>query len=135
VELQPRDGQAVVEAGGELDGDLDLAGLAADQPQQLVVAAGLGGVPGGRTAADGQAVDHGDDAAGGGKAGLKDVGGGQVAAAEGGGLGGGDAEMPAVGPVEQAGEHRPGVEAVKAAPVDRGVPGDQGGRMASLSRA
>jgi hypothetical protein len=62
VELQPRDGQAVVEAGGELDGDLDLAGLAADQPQQLVVAAGLGGIARGRAAADGQAVDHGQDA-------------------------------------------------------------------------
>jgi hypothetical protein len=83
LKLQARGGQAVVEAGCELDRDLDLAGLAAGQPQQLVVAAGLGRVARCRSTPDGQAVDHGQDAAWGEVAGLQDVGGGQVAAADG----------------------------------------------------
>ena len=131
VHLHAGRGQAVVEAGLELERDLDLAGLAVDQAQQLVVGTGPRGVAEQRAATDHQAVGDRDAAAAGGHARLQHVGAWQVAAADRvGGARGGDAEVAAPGPVEQPGEHRPGVEAVEAAPVDGPVARHQGGGMA-----
>ncbi len=130
AQLEARDGEPVVEAGSELDVDADTPSLAADQSQQLVVGVGSGGVGCPRPPSHGHAIDHDQHAVVGFEASLEDVGAGAVATGHRVAADGSDAEVPAAIPVEEAGEHRAGVEAVEAAPVDRAVPGDEGGGVA-----
>ena len=131
------DSAGVVVAGAELAAHVDVAGEAGDNAVYLVgrVRRRRGGVAV-VVAGYGHEVGHGDDAGGGGEGGLEDVGVVEVAllAVEAVG-GGGDAEVAAEFVVEDGGEDAGGVEAGKAAPVDRAVGADQrrGGHIAYQS--
>lgn len=130
AEGQLRDRVAIVVARRELEVHLDLAGLAADQPDQLVIRVDHGRVIRRRTLADREEVGDGNRSLVSFEARLQDVGAGEVATAGPIGLRRGDPAVAAAVPIKQPGEDGAGVEAMKAAPVDGAVAGDQCGRVA-----
>lgn len=127
--LQLRGSKTVFEARLELDVDFNLASIATKHPDELPVRIDRFGLLGLRGLADGQAVRQDENAAVGLEPGLQDVGVGQVAARGPVRSLRADAEMAAARPVQKPGEHRPRVETVKAAPIDRAIKRHEGRRM------
>ena len=130
AEGQLRDGVPVIEAGHELEANLDLARLAPNEPDQLVIGVDSGRIVRWGALTDGEEVGDCHIATVAFEAGLQDVRAGEVATAGPIRPCGGDHAVAAATPVEQPAEDWAGIEAVKAAPVDGAVARDQGRRVA-----